>query len=97
MKKRLILFLIRKRIRVKKYQWFKFIGQKSRSAYYFTDEGLLKIEPFNLDYIHDKDTVTTIRINCRSYMIRRAGVSLNWLLDDECEIEIFTEKPEWIR
>lgn len=51
--KRLVLYLIRKRLGVKKYESFRFEGQKSNAVYYFTEAGVMKnwrgvIEPSNV-------------------------------------------------
>lgn len=72
---------------MKKYEWFTFVGQKSLSAYYFTDEGLSKVEPFNPSLING-DTVAVYTAANRKWMIRPSSVSLNWLLNDECEISV---------
>lgn len=63
--KRLIIFLIRKRLGLKKYQNFQFVGQKGNAFYYFTNVNIMKQYK---GYINPSD------------------VSLNWLLNDECEI-----------
>ena len=63
--KQLIIFLVRKRLGLSKYEPFQFVGQKSNAVYYFTKDSLLKSW---------RGGVT------------KSGVSLNWLLDDECEI-----------
>lgn len=60
-----IIFLVRKKLGLKKYEDFRFRNQKSGASYFFTDQELIKVE---YDYG------------------RPAGVSLNWLLSDECEI-----------
>ena len=65
--KRLIIFLIRRRLGIKKNEFFKFDNQKSNTTYYFTDTNLWKMD-------HDK---------CE---IELSGVSLNWLLNDNCTI-----------
>ena len=41
--KKLILFLIRKRLHLKKYELFTFDGQKSKTQYYFTGKELVKV------------------------------------------------------
>ena len=64
--KRFIIFLIRKRLGLKKNELFRFSNQLEQSVYYFTDTALMKIKHGYID---------------------NSGVSLNWLLDDECEIE----------
>ena len=64
--KRFIIFLIRKRLGLKKNELFRFSNQLEQSVYYFTDTTLMKIKYGYVD---------------------KSGVSLNWLLDDECKIE----------
>lgn len=41
--KKLILYLIRKRLGLKKLEGFYFKGQKSNNYYFFTDDALIKI------------------------------------------------------
>ena len=64
-RKRLIIFLIRRKLGVKTYEKFKFVGQKCIATYYFTDINGIK--------------------NWRGGF-EPSGVSLNWLLDDNCKI-----------
>ena len=64
--RKLVIFLIRKRMGLKKREKFKFVNQKSDAVYYFTDEFLMK-------YWHGQTMLS--------------GVSINWLLDNDCEIE----------
>lgn len=40
--RRIILFLIRKKFGVNKYQQFRFVEQKTNAVYYFTEANLLK-------------------------------------------------------
>lgn len=65
MLKRIVIFLIRKRLGLKKHEYFMFVNQKSNDLYYFTDTNVMK---------------------CGWWGSRPSSVSLNWLLDDECEI-----------
>ncbi len=65
--KKLIIFLIRKRLHLKKFQRFKFKNQKQKGEYYFNSEQLVKV-------IKGQKEISS--------------VSLNWILDDECEIEL---------
>jgi hypothetical protein len=67
MLKRLIIFLIRKKLGLKEYEAFQFKGQKSNAFYYFTDDAVMKSWYGNVE---------------------KSRVSLNWLLDDECEVYI---------
>lgn len=64
--RRFIIFLVRKRMGLKKYEKFKFANQKTDAVYYFTESVVMKQW---LNY-------TSL-----------SSVSLNWLLDDDCEIE----------
>ena len=65
--RRFIIFLIRKRLGLKKYEIFRFVNQKSNALYYFTGNAVIK-------YWRGQRTLS--------------GVSINWLLDENCEIEI---------
>lgn len=68
--KKLILFLVRKKLGVKNYETFRFTNQKSDyDFYYFERNGLIKYERRDS---HGE--------------FKPAGVSLNWLLSDDCEI-----------
>ena len=68
---RLIIFLIRRKLGVKQYQRFRFTNQKAPDIYYFSDCQLVKILGDDIGFID----------------IQRSGVSLNWLLPEDCEIE----------
>lgn len=63
--KKFIVYLIRKRMGLKTYEAFQFVGQKSNAIYYFVDDAVMK--------------------RWHNYT-SKSGVSLNWLLDDHCEI-----------
>lgn len=63
--KRLIIFLVRKHLGLKKYEHFKFANQSTDAVYYFTDVAVMKI--FNGYH-------------------KLSSVSLNWLLNDNCEV-----------
>lgn len=65
--KKLIIFLLCKKIGVKKYEKFRFNNQKSEIEFYwFTNTNIRKLK--------------------EDGSVENAHVSLNWLLDDECEI-----------
>ena len=64
--RRFVIFLIRKKLRLKKYENFKFVGQKSDAVYYFTESNVMK------------------RWRGQTML---SGVSINWLLDNDCVIE----------
>ena len=68
--KRLIIFLVRKKLGLKKGEHFRFANQASRyNTYYFTDDAVMK----HFGRWKGADDV-------------KSSVSLNWLLDDECKI-----------
>lgn len=71
MTKRLIIFLIRKRLGLNPYQKFRFTNQKTKDTYYFTNDRLMKI--VYSDYYVVPSPVSS-------------SVSLNWLLDSRCEV-----------
>lgn len=75
---RLIVFLIRRRLQLKKHQPFRFKNQKTENVYYFTEDKLIKIP-------EDKRTVSRAE---------KSLVSLNWLVSDECEVEVIRDGSE---
>lgn len=64
--RRVIIFLIRKKLGLKLNEKFKFANQKTDAVYYFTKNNLMK----------QWRGQTTM-----------SGVSVNWILDNDCEIE----------
>lgn len=79
--KRLIIFLVRKRLGLKKNEYFTFKNQKTDNIYYFNEDRVIKLEPI-------KDTQKGICVVYfgKLYIATKSSVSLNWLLDDRCEI-----------
>lgn len=70
---KLIIFLVRKKLGLKKFQMFRFNNQKSyRVRYYFNSLYLIKIY-----YAPNNSTVMYKQLS---------EVSLNYLLSDKCEI-----------
>ena len=66
----LIIFLVRRKLGLKKGEHFRFVNQSSHyNTYYFTDDAVMK----HFGRWKGSDDV-------------KSSVSLNWLLDDECEI-----------
>lgn len=47
--RRFVIFMIRTRLGLKKYQWFKFANQRNPGEYYFTSERLMKIVGGNIE------------------------------------------------
>ena len=70
--KKFIVFLIRYRLGLKKGRRFRFANQKTDNVYYFTEYRLIKIP-------EDKRTVSRAE---------KSLVSLNWLLSEDCEVEV---------
>ena len=71
MLKRLIIFLIRKKLRLKKLEPFRFSNHKSETdRYFFSSTTLMKVVS-----------------HWSGIEIRPSSVSLNWLLDRDCKIE----------
>lgn len=66
MRRKIVIFLIRKKLGLKKYEKFRFVGQKTDAVYYFTDDNVMKL--------WRNQTMLS-------------GVSVNWLLDNDCVIE----------
>lgn len=43
MRKRLVMFLVRRKLGLKKYEKFQFTNQKSNAVYYFTEDQVVKV------------------------------------------------------
>ena len=67
---RIILFFVRKKLRLKKGECFRFANQKNTNNYY---------------YINDFNIYKVIPLKYND-LVRPANVSLTWLLDPKCEI-----------
>lgn len=63
--RKLVIFLVRKKLGLKNYERFRFANQKAFGTYYFVPDKLMKND---------------------GVRVRKSSVSLNWLLDDKCEI-----------
>ena len=78
--KRFIFFLVRTRLGLGLWEAFRFVGQKSNAIYFFTEDAVMK----EWHGSHKGD-----------FTQEKSGVSLNWLLDDECKIEKVQEEELW--
>ena len=67
---RMILFLLRMKLGVKKNERFQFDNQKNKADYYYVSGSRLHKITYREGNVSEK----------------RANVSLNWLLDLECKI-----------
>lgn len=64
--RKLVLFLVRRRLGIRKREMFVFENQKSASVYYFAGDKLWRTE---------------------AGKTAESGVSLNWLLNDQCKVK----------
>lgn len=69
--KRLIIFLIRKRLGLRRGEHFRFAEQKDRANYYY----------------FDKEDIRKVVVKGDSMSDIPSSVSLNWLLNDKCSIQ----------
>ena len=69
------MFLVRSKLGLKRYEIFRFEGQKSSAVYYFTEDKIIKS-------LNNK--------------ITQSGVSLNWLLNEDCKIEKMGDISKWL-
>ena len=60
--RRLVIFLIRWKLKLKKYEQFKFVNQKTDAVYYFTESNLMKrwrgqtmLSGVSVNWLLDKD------------------------------------------
>ena len=67
---KIILFLLRMKLGVKKNERFQFDNQKNKADYYYVSGNRLHKIMYREGNVSEK----------------RANVSLNWLLDPECQI-----------
>lgn len=68
-----ILFLIRKRLGLKKFEYFQYANQQDTGVwYYIGPTRIMKVFPDS----ENEDLTHTVQ----------SKVSLNWLLDDRCKI-----------
>lgn len=81
---RLIMFLIRRKLKVKKYEYFMFANQKSDDIYYIDSMNLMKISS------HDTRGKYSYRdhplFEGKHAKYSRSSVPLNWILGNECKI-----------
>ena len=54
--RRFVIFLIRKRLGLRKYEKFKFVGQKSSAVYYFSESNLMK-------FWHNQTVLSGVSLN----------------------------------
>lgn len=73
-RRRFIVFLVRRYVGLKKFEYFRFKGQKSNALYFFGSNVIFK------------------EINGE---LQRSSLSLNWLLDNDCDIIRLSEK-HWL-
>lgn len=72
---KIIIFLIRRRLKLGPSEYFRFANQKTTDIYYFDNKKCALVKKQN------KDTPEEL-----------SGVSLNWLLSNDCEIVKLKER-----
>lgn len=84
--RRLIMFLIRRKLGVKKFEYFQFTNQKSDDIYYIDTMNLMKISS------HPTEGKKTYRdhpiYEGKHAKYSRSAASFNWIMSDDCEITI---------
>lgn len=93
MVRRLVIFLIRKKLGLKVYECFRFKNQSNESVlYYFTKTELKKIRGYSpeMDW-----GIPRLKFDgpIRVYI---SGCSINWLLDDNCKVEKMGFDATWV-
>lgn len=68
-----ILFLIRKRLGLKKFEMFQYANQRDKEVWYY-------IGPSRIMKVYPDPDIQNLTHSVQS------NVSLNWLLDDRCKI-----------
>ena len=84
--RRLIMFLIRKKLGVKKYEYFQFTNQKSDDIYYIDSMNLMKIsshETYGNKCYRDHPIYRG-----KHAKYSRSSASFNWVMSDDCKIKI---------
>ncbi len=80
MLRKIILFLIRMKLGVKKGQAFQFVGQNGDARYWFEEEGIVK----------------GVQIDTKRANYSWSRVSLYWLLSSECKIRKYVGDGIWV-
>lgn len=80
---KLIYWLVRRHLKLKIGEPFRFTNQKTRAIYRFTKTSLHKSYPEPILNTNGEEIGT-------KWVRRPAGVSLNWLLDPGCKIYILS-------
>ena len=78
--RRLIIFLIRSHLGLKELECFQFVNQYNKDDYYFFGKDRI----WKVKWATSTNPVTVT-----------SSVSLNWLMDDKCEINKLGVKYEW--
>ena len=75
MLKKIIIFLVRSKLGLKRYEFFRFEGQKSSAVYYFTEDSIIKS-------LNNKITPSSVSLNWllnEDCKIEKMGDILKWL------------------
>lgn len=77
--RRLVIFLIRKRLGLKKNEHFRFTNQKSEAAYFFTDYNLMKIE-YGYIFLSKVSINWLLDEECKVTKLKDQGGNETWLI-----------------
>lgn len=88
--RRLIMFLIRRKLGVKKFEYFMFANQKSDDIYYIDSLNLMKISSHDT---HGKKSYRDHPLyEGRHAKYSRSSASFNWIMSDECKVLYLSRK-----
>lgn len=90
--RRLIMFLIRRKLGVKKFEYFMFTNQKSDDIYYIDSNNLMKIS--SRDTYGKESYIDHPIYEGRHAKYSRSTASLNWLMSDGCKIKTIPGRRE---
>lgn len=77
--RRLVIFLIRRRLGLKKNEQFRFTNQKSEATYFFTEDNLMKIE-YGYIFLSKVSLNWLLDEECKVNRLKDQGGNEIWLI-----------------
>lgn len=77
--RRLVIFLIRRRLGLKKNERFRFTNQKSEATYFFTEDNLMKIE-YGYIFLSKVSLNWLLDEECKVNRLKNQGGNEIWLI-----------------
>lgn len=77
--RQLIIFLIRRKLGLKKNERFRFVNQKSEAAYFFTKDNLMKIE-YGYIFLSKVSINWLLDEECKIIKLKNHGGNETWLI-----------------